>query len=467
MQRKLFLFGTGKISQVYSEFIGKMSIDIEGYVDNDKTKWGSYFFGKQVCEPEILRQITHPCILIACAAKKEVSAQISQMNLEKYIISFKEIISFSSREIVNRACPTGSQTDIRSAETIIVDNLNGTWGGAEDWSHMVAASLLKRSYEVYVVEHTKQPSVFELKENIMSIDSDGKDIYYVYLKLVELLMKKKPFILFNVRNSELLWAAVAIKQIYPKEVRIISSILNDAIYEEFYEWDDSIDLYLCISSKILENMVKQHKLDNKKVYCRTPFIEKIRKVNKTYHIEDDEPLRIGYPCRLVHFQKRSDLIPELLMYLEEKEVNYVLNIAGDGPCEMMIKEYVEKNQLYKRVNLYGRLTRTGLFDFLDHQDVYLNFSEFEGTSLTMLEAMASGCVPVVTNVSGVSDFIMNEANGLIADVGDLEKISEYIAFLDRNRYKLVEYGERCMRIVQEKCNMDDYMDDIEKILKSI
>ena len=106
--------------------------------------------------------------------------------------------------------------------------------------------------------------------------------------------------------------------------------------------------------------------------------------------------------------KPSDLIPELLMYLEEKEVNYVLNIAGDGPCEMMIKEYVEKNQLYKRVNLYGRLTRTGLFDFLDHQDVYLNFSEFEGTSLTMLEAMASGCEQVVTKVSGVSDFIMNE-----------------------------------------------------------
>ena len=61
-----------------------------------------------------------------------------------------------------------------------------------------------------------------------------------------------------------------------------------------------------------------------------------------------------------------------------------------------------------------------LIDFLNEQDIYLNFSEYEGTSLTMLEAMASGCVPVVTDVSGVSDFIEDGVNGLVSDIGDLD-----------------------------------------------
>lgn len=467
MRRNLFLFGAGEISTEYSKFLKKLSIDIEGYVDNDKTKWGLNFYGRKIYKPEMLRQIENINILIACAAKEEILLQLSQMNLEKYIISFKEIICFSSREIVNRVCTKHIQMDERSTKTIIVDNLSRAWGGAEDWSHMLAASLSDRKHEVYVVEHTKQLSAFQLKENIIGIEADEKEIYNIFLKLVESLMQKKPFILFNVRNSELLWAAVAIKWIYPKEVRIISSILNDTIYEEFCEWDDSVDLYLCISSRIAENMVRKYGIAKQKVYCRTPFIEQIKKIDRIYHVKSNEPLRIGYPCRLVQFQKRADLIPKLLMYLEEMNINYILNIAGDELCEMVIKEYVEKNHLCGKVNLYGRLTRMELLDFLHRQDVYLNFSEFEGTSLTMLEAMASGCVPIVTDVSGVGDFIINEENGLIANVGDLKKIAEYIIFLDKNRSKLVEYGDRCMNIVPQKCMIVDYIDDIEDIIESV
>jgi len=467
MQRKLYLFGTGKIAQEFTFFFDYMSIEIEGYIDNDRCKWGGYFYNKKIYSPDTLCQIEDFCIFIACAAKKELILQLSQMNLEKHIISMKQIINVYGNSVIARERFDELRDGSRKDKSIIIDNLGGTWGGAEDWSHIVALSLAERKYEVNVIEQTQQPLVEDLRGNTLCIDTDKMDEYHIYMSLIKALMKKKPFILFNVKNSELLWAAVTIKQVYPDDVCVISSILNDAIYEEFYEWDNSIDLYLCISSRIQENLINICRVNQRKVFCRTPFIEKIRKVNKAYHVKGNEPLKVVYPCRLVVYQKRADLIPSLIEYLEEKKVHYLLNIVGDGPCEDKIKEYVELNHLHSKVKMLGRLSREELCDFLNQQDVYLNFSEFEGTSLTMLEAMASGCVPVVTNVSGVSDFIENRINGLVADVGDLEKISGHIAFLDKNRHKLVEYGNKSMSIVQEKCRLSDYIDDIENIIKLV
>lgn len=466
MQRKLFLFGTGKIAKKYTEFFNGVFIDIEGYIDNDKNKWGTYFYNKKIYGPEELQKIANPDILIACAAEEEISMQLSEMNLEKYIVPISKIISYYGKIIGKKTLPKDSQKKVDN-KTIIIDNFNGSWGGAEDWCHIVAESLIHRKREVYIVERTNQPYIVGLEKNIKRIHIDKENECPLYIELIEFLMVKKPFILFNVWNSELLWAAVAVKSVYPEEALVISSILNDTVYKNFCEWDKNTSMYLCISSKIQQNLINRYNIERVKVCFRSPFVEKIRKVEKIYQFENNKPLRIGYPCRLEKFQKRADLIPNLIEFLEERKINYTLNIAGNGSYEVKIKEYVKKNNLHEKVHLYGKLSRAELFNFLNDQDIYINFSEFEGTSLTMLESMASGCVPIATNVSGVSDFIQNGVNGFIVDIGDLEKISEYVAFFDKHRHILAEYGERCMSIVQEKCRLDHYIDDIEEMIDSM
>jgi len=49
-------------------------------------------------------------------------------------------------------------------------------------------------------------------------------------------------------------------------------------------------------------------------------------------------------------------------------------------------------------------------------DVCVLVSEYEGTSVSMLEAMAAGCVPVVTKVSGTADVIQPGINGFTGPV---------------------------------------------------
>ncbi len=469
---KLFLFGTGKIAKKYTQVLKQLPVEIEGYVDNNKSKWGTRFFDKKICSPDALGQALNPYILIACAAREEIVKQLEEMGLAEQVVSFCQILKCYNQILMDTAMAGFDQqvntTPKASADgCIVIDNFYGNWGGAEDWCHVVASAFIEQGNKVFVIENKRQPYVERLDKNIIHIDTEEKNNYQIYQELVQMLMHIKPFILFNVWNSELLWAAATIKYTYPEEVFIISSVLNDDSYGEWQAWEEMTDKYVCISSKIQRNLMERCGIKREKVCHISPFIEKIRVVNRRYSTEETEPVKIGYPCRLEKEQKRADLIPWLLADLESRKVHYVLNIAGDGSCEKEIEEYIEKNCLHQKVKLHGKLTKTELTDFLDCQDIYLNFSEYEGTSLTMLEAMASGCVPVVTNVSGVDDFIESGINGLIADVGDLEKIAEYIASLDQDRNMLAEYGHKCMNIVHEKCRLDKYIANIQKELKSL
>lgn len=467
MRKKIFLFGTGKIAQNYTKILGELSFEIDGYVDNDSNKWGSFFYGRKICDPSMLIKEIEVEIVIACADIVAITNQLIKMGVKDKIVTIDYLIrkGIEAVEVKNSYVSCFNDNSHRK-KNIIVDNLNGIWGGAEDWAHEITLSLLEREYKVIIIENTDFQKERKIELFTKQINKKNKRIDDVYKELVEWLLQKKPFTLFNIWSAEVLWAASYIKKIYPKEVQIISSILNDhsSVYKRQCVWDDYIDLYLCISSRIKNNLLNIYGIDKNKIFYRVPYVKNIRKTKRVYEIDNKIPLNIGYPCRLVSNQKRADLLPKLIKKLEDKHVKYILNIAGDGPCEKEIMNYVSHNNLVDKVNFYGKLSGNELINFLDKQDIYLNFSEFEGTSLTMLEAMASGCVPVVTNVSGVDDFIENMKNGLISNVGDMEDITNNIMYLDINRDKLEEYSKRCVEIISCKCNLNNYINYIEKLI---
>lgn len=467
MDKKLFLFGAGQISKNYTNMLRRFGIEVYGYVDNDVNKQGTYFFDKKIFEPGVLKQKKEVEILIACTDVEVIKRQLSEMEIEDKIVLIDHVIR-KKIETFKIEKPFLKNLNYKKSgqRTIVVDNFEGTWGGAEDWAHKLVISLSNRGRDVYIIENTDSDIKDELKRQTVRISRKEKAIWEIYSELIQWMEEKMPFTLFSIWGSEVLWAASYIKHLFPDKIQIISSILNDneRLYQRHYEWDDSIDLYLCISGRIRSRFINLYGIEEARVYCRTPFIENMETVERNYSLNCEEPLKIGYPCRLTVSQKRTDLLPMLIQKLEERGGNYIINIAGGGSYEEILIRYVDKNGLGNKVRFYGKLTLSDLIAFLNKQDVYLNFSEFEGTSLTMLQAMAGGCVPIVTDVSGVDDFIENEVNGLIVEIGDIEGIADKILFLDANRMKLKEYGKKCIDIVHRKCSIKDYIDSIEKLI---
>jgi glycosyltransferase involved in cell wall biosynthesis len=84
------------------------------------------------------------------------------------------------------------------------------------------------------------------------------------------------------------------------------------------------------------------------------------------------------------------------------------------------------------IRFAGILSNADVTRELQAHDALLLVSDYEGLPITVLEAMAAGCVPVVTALrSGIPELVRNGENGFTVEVGDIEAFAERLSTLQR------------------------------------
>jgi len=135
--------------------------------------------------------------------------------------------------------------------------------------------------------------------------------------------------------------------------------------------------------------------------------------------ETGAPLRLVYTGRLEEEQKRSLALIHLSDALDKHGVAHELRIAGDGPSGA---ELARRAATRPSVALLGPFSPAQISAELDHADVFVLPSRREGLSFSLLEAMAHGCVPILTRTrSGSDEAVEHAVTGWIVDAEDDER----------------------------------------------
>jgi glycosyltransferase involved in cell wall biosynthesis len=161
-----------------------------------------------------------------------------------------------------------------------------------------------------------------------------------------------------------------------------------------------------------------------------------------------QPLRIIYHGVLNRYQKRILDIPRILEQLDSKGTPFELTIAGGGPQQDELAAECAPWVGRGCVRFAGLVPGDRVGNLLLEHDVYLLTSAFEGMPHAMLEAMAHGCVPVVTNASGSREVIKDGVNGLLAEIGDCRQFGEHIDRLHRDPSLRIELSRNAYRDVK-------------------
>ena len=112
--------------------------------------------------------------------------------------------------------------------------------------------------------------------------------------------------------------------------------------------------------------------------------------------------------------------------------------------------------------MLGLLEHAQMADFWKHQDIMVSCSDWEGHSISQVEAMVGGAVPILTDVSGVRDDVQDGYNGYVVEVGNIEKMAYKIIFLEKHREMLVKMGMHAYETVKNRQPKEDVL---ERFLK--
>ena len=127
--------------------------------------------------------------------------------------------------------------------------------------------------------------------------------------------------------------------------------------------------------------------------------------------------------------KQPHTMIEVFSHLEKKLGDVTLCIAGNGELLEEVKDLAEKKGLRKVLFLGHVDYDRDLPDLYACSDYYIMTSKYEGTPLTLLEAMASGLPCIVSGIPSLG-FVKNADCGIIVDFTDLSvALAEILGYL--------------------------------------
>ena len=116
-----------------------------------------------------------------------------------------------------------------------------------------------------------------------------------------------------------------------------------------------------------------------------------------------------------------------------------------------IEKIVKDNHLESNVEFVGWLNSNENRDWYSKSKIYISIPESDGTSVSLLEAMSAGCIPIVSDLPVSYEWVKDTFNGVIEKEGvnpiemalllDIEKLKLYnkeLVFMKASRTNCIE-----------------------------
>ena len=209
---------------------------------------------------------------------------------------------------------------------------------------------------------------------------------------------------------------------YPSECKKITWIHSE--YKNYnINYEDTVRLYkdfetiVCVSKGNVEDFLKVCPEFNEKTvllrncYSITEIQEKSNMINPYKGYNGFKLLTV---CRMDNSSKRIDRMLEAIKFIVDNGYkDFKLYLVGEGKDLLWNKEYAKKLNIESYCVFVGRIDNP--YPYYRYADLFLVSSDFEGSPLTIDEAMICGIPSISTNYKSVYEKIVSDKNGLIVE----------------------------------------------------
>jgi L-malate glycosyltransferase len=136
----------------------------------------------------------------------------------------------------------------------------------------------------------------------------------------------------------------------------------------------------------------------------------------------------------------------------QDQLDLRLVMLGNGSQANLLKEIFKQYRIENLVTFPGQVGQAELPAMYHQSDLYISASFSDGTSISLLEAMACGRPVLVSDIPGNQEWVRPGENGWLFPAGDAGALARGILTAIEQRNRLPEMGMAARRLAEQKAD---------------
>ncbi|MEF3254243.1 MAG: glycosyltransferase family 4 protein [Deferribacterales bacterium] len=156
----------------------------------------------------------------------------------------------------------------------------------------------------------------------------------------------------------------------------------------------------------------------------------------------EKDINLFFSNRMLKKNYNIDKIIESFAIYRMRNSDARLIIANDGYLKDELVQLVNRLSLNEVVSFVGFLSKEEQEDYYSRAMFYLSIPDSDSTSVSLLEAMSHGCIPIVSDIPANKEWVEDGVNGFFFTDGFKNIINDFNL--------LKEMSEKNRQIIEEK-----------------
>ena len=171
--------------------------------------------------------------------------------------------------------------------------------------------------------------------------------------------------------------------------------------------------------------------------------------------------------RTISGNSNIDIILGAFKRVVEKHPTAKLTITNCGDLQVQMKNLIKDYDIEENVTWLGMIPREKVIEELKKCRFYISIPTSDSTSVTLLEAMASGCFPIVSDIPANKEWIDDKVNGYIVKKNNIEELEVVMIKAIKEQNVVIESIEINNNIIKERALWNNNMGKVEDIIKRL
>jgi glycosyltransferase involved in cell wall biosynthesis len=157
-----------------------------------------------------------------------------------------------------------------------------------------------------------------------------------------------------------------------------------------------------------------------------------------------------------------DVLAKAFVKVAAEHPDIDLILLGGGSQGTKIRKLFISGSVLERVHFGGHVAQADLPRWYHMADLYISPSHVDGSSVSLMEALASGLPCLVSDIPGNREWIEDGVNGWLFRDGDADDLARKILSVSKHRHSLAQVRAAARKTAEQKA---DWQKNFGKLLE--